>query len=129
MAKFLSDLELKLIDDNANQGRGEWELISDLIYESDIAKATFVVSKGFKTDLESVPRIPVVFTVLGDRFARPAALHDALYAGEFPSITREMADKILQEAILATGGDHLEAKLVYEGVRAFGASHWWNANS
>lgn len=125
-ARFLTSLELRLVDDNANQGRGEWELISDLGYFSEIARCTFVVQKGFKTDLESVPRVPIVFTVLGDRFSRPAALHDALYAGLFPSIDRETADKILEEAILATGGDPLEAKMVYEGVRAFGQSHWWN---
>lgn len=124
-SRFLTSLELRLVDDNANQGRGEWELISDLGYYSEIAQCTFVVQKGFKTDLESVPRVPIVFTVLGDRFARPAALHDALYAGLFPSIDRETADKILEEAILATGGEPLEAKMVYEGVRAFGQSHWW----
>ncbi len=124
-AHFLTDLELRLVDDQAAQGRGLWELISDLEYYSEVARATFVVSKGFQTDLESVPRVPVVFTILGDRFARPAALHDALYAGEFPSISREMADKILEEAILATGGNPTEAKMVYEGVRAFGESHWW----
>ncbi len=123
-AQFHSYLEVRLIDDLANQGRGEWELISDLVYESEIAKCTFVVQKGFKTDFESVPRVPIVFMILGDRFSRPAALHDALYSGLFPAINREMADKVLEEAILTTGGDPLEAKMVYEGVRAFGESHW-----
>lgn len=125
MSRFLTELEVKLVDDNANEGRGEWELTADLIYESDIAKATFVVQKGFRTDFESVPRIPIVFDALGDRFSRPATIHDALYSGEFPSISREMSDKILRESILITGGSEIEANAVYEGVRLFGNNHWW----
>lgn len=124
MSGFTTDLEVRLVDDTANSGRGEWELISDLVYESDVFKGTFVVQAGFRTDFESVPRIPGVFDFLGDRIHRAAALHDAFYSGQFPWINRETADKLLKEAAISTGMSATDAELVYLGVREFGESHW-----
>ena len=125
MAHFEGNLDVRLIDDGAAQGRGIWELLSPLIFTSDVASTTFIVPVGFQTDFESVPRIPVVFDLLGDRASRASALHDALYSGMFPSISRETADKVLKEAMLVTQVSIADAELIYEGVRQFGESHWY----
>ena len=125
MAHFEGNLDVRLIDDGAAQGRGIWELLSPLIFVSDVASTTFTVPVGFQTDFESVPRIPIVFDLLGDRASRASALHDALYSGMFPSISRETADKILKEAMLITQVSTADAELIYEGVRQFGESHWY----
>lgn len=124
MSKFIGHLDVRLVDDSAAQGRGLWELLEPLVYQSDVAGRVFTVPAGFRTDFESVPRIPVAFMLLGDRFSRAAAVHDALYSGMFPGVTREMADQVLREAIRVTGGNEFEAESVYLGVRAGGAPHW-----
>ena len=125
MAHFEGNLDVRLIDDGAAQGRGIWELLAPLIFISDVASTTFTVTVGFRTDFESVPRIPVVFDLLGDRASRASALHDALYSGMFPDIPREIADQVLYEAMLVTQVPESDAKLIYEGVRQFGESHWY----
>ena len=125
MAHFEGNLDVRLIDDGAAQGRGIWELLAPLIFISDLASTTFTVPIGFRTDFESVPRIPGVFDLLGDRASRASALHDALYSGLFPAIPREIADGILKEAMLVTQVPLADAELIYEGVRQFGESHWY----
>lgn len=122
MSKFLTPLKVQLVDGAAAQGRGTWQLLEDLVYQSDAAGATFSAPAGFITDFESVPRIPGVFELLGDLYSQPAAMHDWLYCSH--PCDRETADKVLREAILATGGSSLHAALIFQGVRAFGESHW-----
>jgi hypothetical protein len=61
------------------------------------------VPVGFQTDLASVPRVPVIFMLWGDRAHRPAVLHDYLYRKDSrPTVTKAMADAFFREAILAT---------------------------
>jgi len=58
---------------------------------------------GFQTDLASVPRLPVVFLLWGDRAHRPAVLHDYLYRKDSrPTLPKRLADAFFREAILAT---------------------------
>jgi len=38
-----------------------------------------LVPKGFETDLASVPRLPIVYLIWGDRAHREAVLHDYCY--------------------------------------------------
>lgn len=82
---------------------GEWKgrpvhrLNSKLIFRN------VCVPVGFQTDLASVPRVPVVFLMWGDRAHRPAVLHDYLYRKDSrPTVTKAMADAFFREAILAT---------------------------
>lgn len=121
-AAFLSALQVELVDDQAAEGRGTWRLMAPLIYRSAVADRDITVPAGYVTDFESVPRVPGVFTWLGDRFSRIAAVHDWLYTCH--AVDRETADAVLREGVLLTGGTEAEAEAIYLGVRAFGAAHW-----
>jgi hypothetical protein len=122
MAKFLTELNLELVNDTSNSGRGEWKVTSPLIYISDIAYSTFVVPSGFMTDMASVPRIPGVFILVGDTGHEAAALHDFLYSSH--TVPRNIADAVLKEAALVTGLPSWRCWMLYAGVRVFGGSHW-----
>lgn len=78
-------------------GRVVHRLNSKLIFRN------VCVPIGFQTDLASVPRLPIVFLMWGDRAHRPAVLHDYLYRKDSrPTVTKAMADAFFREAILAT---------------------------
>lgn len=122
MSKFLTPLDVVLLSDSANNGRGSWQLRNPLIYESDLAGQIFVVPVGFVTDFASVPRIPGVFELLGDTAHEAAALHDWLYTAH--PVSRSVADAVLQEAAKVSGISAFKAWLLWAGVRIGGASHW-----
>ncbi len=123
---FLSSLQVQEVDDESNEGRGCWELLSALRYESK-SQGTFVVPIGFKTDFASVPRVPIAWLLCGDTAHPAAALHDYLYTyhptgpGEQG---RALADDLLREAAMSCGVPSWRAQLLWLGVRAGGASHW-----
>lgn len=123
MSKFLSELEVELVSDSTNSGRGTWRLLAPLVYQSDIEATTFTVPAGFCTDFCSVPRSPVAFLLVADSAHEASALHDWLYTPPHP-LSREMADALLQEAALASGVPAWRAWLLWAGVRMGGASHW-----
>lgn len=110
---FKTHLKVELIN---NQGK-KWKLLEDLVYE-DKEHGTITVPKGFETDFASVPRIPVVFELVGDRGHSAASLHDWLYHnGE---LSRKEVDLILRSALRSTKVGKLRSYLMYYGVRAFG---------
>lgn len=119
MSRFLSRLAIQVVDDTDN---GKWILTEALIYESDIAKCTFVVPKGFQTDLASVPRLPVIYMMCGDTSNEAAAVHDFLYSSH--QVTREMADAVLREASAVSGVPAWRRWMMWAGVRIGGGSHW-----
>jgi hypothetical protein len=122
MSKFLTDLDVALLSDSANSDRGSWRLLSELVYQSDVAATVFVVPIGFVTDFASVPRIPGVFDLVGDTAHAAAALHDWLYTTH--PVPRDIADAVLQEAAKVSGVSPFKAWLMWAGVRVGGASHW-----
>lgn len=122
MAAILSALQVELVDQLAAEGRGTWRLMAPLVYQSDVAARTIIVPAGFITDFESVPRVPGAFEWLGDRWHAIATVHDWLYTCH--AVEREVADQVLREGILISGGTEAEALAVYGGVRLFGESHW-----
>lgn len=122
MSRFLTDLDARLIDPSANEGRGEWQLDAPLVYLSDLA-GTLTVPAGFKTDFASVPRVPIAFLLCGDTASRAAALHDWLYTKPH-QLDRATADRVLQEAAIADGVPKWRAWMLWAGVRIGGASHW-----
>lgn len=119
---FLTALQVELVSDEAAEGRGTWRLMAPLVYRSVVAASDITVPPGFVTDFESVPRVPGIFAWLGDRFSRIAAVHDWLYTCH--TVERELADAVLKEGVLLTGGSLIEAEAIYRGVRAFGEAHW-----
>jgi hypothetical protein len=132
MGKFLSPLTVRqtaqMDSDKTAEGRGLWELVTPLEYQADDG-TVYSVPIGFKTDFASVPRIPGVFDMFGDRANLAATLHDYLYSvdpttGKHPIPDREAADKLLKEASLAQGVSFEIAEMLYLGVRLGGSSHW-----
>jgi Protein of unknown function (DUF1353) len=119
MSGFLTKCVLEIAD---SQDDGQWILLETLIYQSDVARLTITVPKGFQTDLASVPRLPVVFWLTGDCAREAAVVHDYLYQSHM--VDRAMADAVLREASQATGVPGWRRWLMWAGVRAGGGSHW-----
>jgi hypothetical protein len=119
MSGFLT--ELCLVDADG-QDDGKWILGAPLVYQSDVAKTTFTVPAGFKTDLASVPRLPVIYWLCGDTSSKAAVVHDYLYTTG--AVPREVADAVLREASGVTGVPWWRRTLMYWGVRIGGASHY-----
>lgn len=118
MSRFLSELAAQLVNEQANL----WQLTQPLAYQSDLLGKTVTVPAGFQTDFASVPRMLGVYDFAGGKCNRAATLHDYAYTVQF--VDRETADKLLREAILASGYDAFTADAFYEAVRVGGASHW-----
>jgi len=123
MSSFNTKLEVEQVEDVNEEGRGTWRLLSPLVYYSDVANRPFVAPTGFVTDFASVPRIPLVFDWLGDRGNLAATIHDWLYTAPHPC-EREVADKVLKEALIVQGVDPVDAEALYLGVCEFGEPHW-----
>lgn len=122
MNKFLTVLDVRLLDDTKADGRGQWQLCQPLAYQSDIAGRVLIVPAGFKTDFASVPRIPIAYWLTGDTAHPAAVIHDWLYStGEF---SREKTDAILLEAMAADGVPVWRRYVMYWAVRAFGSNHF-----
>ncbi|POM15729.1 Protein of uncharacterised function (DUF1353) [Burkholderia cepacia] len=128
MSKFLSPLQVELISDATNSGRGTWRLTAPLPYQSEVARQVFVVPAGFETDFASVPRAPVAFLLTADSAHAASAVHDFLYTAPHP-VSREIADAVLKEASIASGVPAWRAWLMWAGVRIGGAAHWGAAAS
>lgn len=111
------------LEDTDTQDGGQWVLMRPLVYESDLLGVVITVPEGFQTDLASVPRIPLVYTLVGDTARAAAVIHDFLYVR--PDIcTRKVADAVLQEACGASGVSRWRAWLMWAGVRIGGSSHY-----
>jgi hypothetical protein len=114
MSKFLTELDARCIDD------GAWLLVSNLRYDSDVA-GMIDVPAGFQTDFASVPRLPIFFTLFGDRAHREAVLHDYGYrVDSVPPMSRSMVDDLFLEAMKERGKGFFVRYAMYWGVRAGG---------
>jgi len=115
MARFLTELDARLKDDDR-----VWVLVSPLVYESDIL-GRIDVPAGFETDFASVPRVPVFYTLFGDRAHREAVLHDYLYRlDSIPVAERSQADGVFLEAMAERGKGFFVRYAMYWGVRVGG---------
>jgi hypothetical protein len=119
MSAFLNPLRVELVEDSAD---GKWRVLEPFQYQSDIGQATFVVPANFETDFCSVPRIPLAYSILGNRARRAGVVHDFLYSAH--PVDRETADEILREMVLLCGLGEVEAESFFLAVRFGGASHW-----
>lgn len=97
-------------------GSGEWELTEPLIYLGN--DNPIVVPAGFRTDLDSVPRVPVVYAVFKGRAVRSAVVHDYLYESQRG---KAFADRTFLEAMRHEGVPSRWRYPIYWAVVLFGA--------
>lgn len=134
MARFLSDLDTRLLDEQANLHR----LLAPLVYESDLLAETLSVPVGFETDFASVPRLPLAYLMVGGKGCRAAVVHDFLYRDGSPpgpvrafrnarmgdTPARLVADRVFREALAACGYGVFTRSLMYAGVRLGGGGYF-----
>jgi len=115
MAQFLSELDVHL----QSGCDTVWILDAPLIYQSDIV-GRVEVPKDFQTDLASVPRIPFIFELFGNRAHRSAVVHDYLYrVDSVPLATKLQADRVFFEAMAATDKPYYVRLCMFIGVAVF----------
>jgi len=118
-AGFHSDLDTRLLDNDL------FQVLTPLVYFSAVLNSLVIVQEGFLTDLASVPRLPVVYDMWGDRAHREAVIHDYLYCTDcFPVVTRLRADQVFLEAMKSRGVKWHIRYPMFLGVRAGGWYRW-----
>lgn len=116
--EFISPLQLQ-----ACAGDAEWDLLSDFRVRITTDMGTWVetVLKGFRTDLSSVPRLPLMFLMFGGRARKPGVIHDWLY-------TRGQGDRSFADQVffVAMGQDQNWATrtAMWLGARVGGWAFW-----
>lgn len=116
----------------APKGYGnEWELLEDFHVRIESADwqdipATFKVPKGFYTDLDSVPRLPVVYLFMKNRARRAPIIHDWLYENKYP---RDFADAVFRAALEVEEVGVVSRYLMWLGVRIGGESRYHEAGA
>jgi hypothetical protein len=108
-----------------------------VVYQLDSAlkwkcnKYSITVPQYFYTDLASVPRLPIAYTMWGDRAHREAVLHDYLYRTDclvndlttgdvYKGVTREFADDMFLEAMRSRHQPFYVRYPMWMGVRVGG---------
>lgn len=88
-----------------------------------------VVPEGFETDWASIPA--AALTWMDDdspEILYPSIVHDYIYStkGKFEgfTLTREQADDLLRDSMIACGSSRTRAWLVHKAVRLAGGRHW-----
>jgi hypothetical protein len=112
MSEFLTELKTKLVDDDTI-----WELCDPLLYWSEYLQYTIVVPAGFRTDFASVPRVPVAYTLFGDRAHREAVIHDYLFRKDsIPKVSFMDANIVFLEAMTLRGKSPFVRYSMFLGV-------------
>jgi hypothetical protein len=95
MAGFINKLDVEVLSD------GVYKLRHHLSYVSDLVKLVIIVPRGFITDFASVPRVPILFTLWGNRSHHEAVIHDYLgRAGSRPDVDYDTWNNIFYEAMV-----------------------------
>lgn len=114
MSNFETDLDTRVLNDRV------YQLNCPLIYRSDTL-GLIAVPAGFQTDFASVPRLPIIYEMWGDRAHREAVIHDYLYRKDsIPVVDRAIADSVFKEAMKSTGKPWRIWWWMWMGVRAGG---------
>lgn len=116
MNRFPEQLQVELQTD-----RKTWRLLAPFSY-LDPEQGRLTVPVDFATDFASVPRLPVVFELVGAYGHAAAVLHDWLY--RTATLPREQADRVFFNALRSSGIARWRAWLMWSGVRIGGARHY-----
>ncbi len=128
---------LKAEEIGTSCGRTVWRLLEDLVFV--LGPRKYVIPKGFETDLASVPRVPIVYLIWGDRAHREAVLHDYLYRKDSVilnecnlivsrEIPKEDADWLFRTAMISRGQPYYIYQPMYLAVRIAGGSYFHQMN-
>lgn len=105
-----------------------WVLVSQLIYTPKAnaeVKVEVEIPEGFLTDFASIPFYLWSLLPKWSTYGWAAVVHDWLYwMQDDVSVSREQADKILRDAMLALKVPSWKASLIYRAVRWKGGSAW-----
>lgn len=116
MSQYLSPLRVEHIDpwsywDNdswhPNDGTSRWQLTEPFLYYSSELKRTVELPTGFRYDKASVPLAPIIYEMFGDRYTRPAAVHD--YLCRMRRFPRARCDRVFLEAMRLDNALEIEA--------------------
>jgi len=99
-----------------NEQTGKRVLLEPLRYKTKTGRVV-VARKGFETDLDSIGRIPIVYSIFKSRTVYGAVIHDWLYSVSFD---RKTADRIFLEAMKDEGVKLFYRAVIYSAVRMFG---------
>lgn len=116
--RFLTTLQAKWVDG------GKRELTADLVYLTEILPHLVIVPEGFRTDLASVPRLPITYLFFGNVADEAAVIHDYLYTNEVEGVTRKQADAVFAEASEVLGVKGWRRGPMWLAVRLFGGRNW-----
>jgi hypothetical protein len=93
-----------------------WLVTED--FDVTVHGRVFTVPKGFITDLDSVPRAPLIFLFWKGHAVADATFHDWLYATG--CVPREVADDYFWHLLKVEGAGRVTAYTEWLGVRAGG---------
>lgn len=111
--RFLSALDVRWLDD------GHAELLSPFAYESAVEDVgRLEVPIGYVTDFASVPRLPIVFWLVGSRANKASVLHDWCYSSQL--VSQADADAVFYEAARLGGVVLWAAWAMWAGLRLAG---------
>jgi hypothetical protein len=119
MSHFIGNLDARLIDDSIDE---TWELLAPFGYWSDELNVFIQANAGFRTDFMSVPRLPVIYAILGNRGKRLGVIHDLTYQTQM--FSRRVCDDLILEMGPLCGFDWDEIWEVYVAVRMCGQRHY-----
>ena len=100
----------------------KFRLLEPLEYISSSLKRKIIVPAGFETNFMSVPRWPLIYAWLGDKYRRAGALHDFLYQSRL--VSRWSADMELIEAMGSLGANDAEIIACWLAVRIKGGDRY-----
>lgn len=110
----IPSLDISDVDD-------EWILAGPLIY-SDVDGRSFVIPRGFVTDLASIPRVFHPLIKVNGKHRPAAIVHDWLY--ETQRLTRAQSDLVFLRAMQDCGVRWSQRWVMYLVVRAGGWLPW-----
>lgn len=115
---FIGTLDVRL-DGDASE---TWMLLSPLSFYSEKMKVMVTAYPGFRTDFCSVPRIPVIYSILGNRAHKLGVIHDNVY--QLKTFPRQQCDELILEMGPLCGLTEVETWEVYVAVRMCGQKHY-----
>lgn len=127
-AKYLNCLFMQeVVDENglplkSRGGKQLYRLTAPLSFYSAELDIIVTAPEGFITDLDSTPRLPLIYFIMNAFGDMPSVTHDYGYStGVLP---RAQCDALLREACLATKVPAWQASGAYYATRMFGAGHY-----